>query len=91
MQLTVTPSFMNDMRQILRQSSCLGNLYKVIENLADYPQDATLHSYKIKSKHANIWSCAVFYDVRILFKYIRLEDGKRGILLLRFKNHEKIY
>jgi mRNA-degrading endonuclease YafQ of YafQ-DinJ toxin-antitoxin module len=60
--------------------------------IAEDPFHPALHSHKLKGGLSGTWACAVDYDNRLLFEFVRNPDaGEEEILLLTMGTHDEVY
>ena len=69
---------------------------ELIENtlrlLVDDPFNPKLETHKVKGKLSGTWACSVGYDLRIIFEFVREENGKEdGIFLIEMGTHDEVY
>jgi mRNA-degrading endonuclease YafQ of YafQ-DinJ toxin-antitoxin module len=65
---------------------------RALQLLAEDPFHPALHSHKLKGELSGAWACAVDYDNRILYEFVRNpESGEEEILLLAIGTHDEVY
>lgn len=62
-----------------------------LRKLAEDPFHPSLKSHKLKGNLANIWSCSIDYQYRILFELIKDDPEQIKILLLNMGTHDEVY
>ncbi len=75
-----------------RRPDLQDRIERALQQLAADPFHPTLHSHKLKGQLAGAWACAVDYENRILFEFVRNpETGEEEILLLTLGSHDEVY
>ncbi len=65
---------------------------QTLRQLAENPFHPSLRTHKLKGDLADIWSCSIDYNYRIIFEFVlNPEDEKNAILLLNIGNHDDVY
>lgn len=64
-------------------------LKDVLAALAVDPFQPSLRTHKLKGGLAEIWSCRLAFDLRIIFKFVEHERAA-AILLLSAGSHEQV-
>ena len=60
--------------------------------LAEEPFAPRLATHKLKGKLSGSWACTVAYDTRIVFDFVKDEEGAdEAILLLEIGTHREVY
>ena len=79
-------------RAVRRRPDLRKRIEESLRQLAMDPFHPKLHSHKLKGDLAGAWACAVGYDWRILFEFVRNpETGEEEILLLTIGSHDEVY
>lgn len=56
------------------------------------PFDPQLKAHKLKGKLSGTWACSVTYDYRIIFDFVKNEEGKEDdIFLIEIGSHDEVY
>ena len=69
---------------------------KEIENtlriLVRDPFDPQLKTHKLKGKLSGTWACSVTHNYRIIFDFVKNEEGKEDdIFLIEIGTHDEVY
>ena len=65
---------------------------QTLRQLAEDPFNPSLRTHKLKGDLADVWSCSIDYNYRILFEFVENpEDEESGILLLNLGTHDEVY
>ena len=65
---------------------------QTLRQLASDPFHPGLRTHKLKGDLADVWSCSIDYNYRILFEFVQnLEDEETAILLLNIGTHDEVY
>jgi len=64
----------------------------VMEKLSVDPFSMELKTHKLKGILENSWACAVGYDLRIIFNFVKnAETTETEILLIDIGTHDQVY
>lgn len=93
MNIAWTPKSLRSFKRLIRKDP---NLRPLIEQallqLAEDPFCPSLRTHKLKGELANVWSCLIDYNYRILFEFFEnTEDQQEAILLLNLGTHDEVY
>ena len=68
------------------------NVEKTLMLLVDDPFIPQLETHKLKGKLSGAWACSAGYDLRIVFDFVKSEQGlKDDIFLIEIGTHEEVY
>ena len=68
------------------------NVEKTLMLLVDDPFIPQLETHKLKGKLSGVWACSAGYDLRIVFDFVKSEQGlKDDIFLIEIGTHEEVY
>ncbi len=60
--------------------------------LTENPFALQLETHKLKGKLAGTWACSLGYDLRLIFVFIKSDEGKEDdILLIEIGTHDEVY
>jgi addiction module RelE/StbE family toxin len=93
MKIGWTPKSLSSFKRLIRKNP---NLRLIIEQtlhqLGEDPFHPSLRTHKLKGDLADIWSCSIDYNYRILFEFVENpEDKEEAILLLDLGYHNEVY
>lgn len=93
MKIAWTPKSLRAFKRLIRKNPQLRPLIvKTLEQLEEDHFHPKLRTNKLTGELANIWSCSINYQYRILFEFIRNnETGDDAILLLNIGTHDEVY
>jgi addiction module RelE/StbE family toxin len=93
MKIGWTPKSLRSFKLLIRKNPNLRPLIeKTLLQLARDPFDSSLRTHKLKGELANVWSCSIDYNYRILFEFVENpEDKQEAILLLNLGTHDEVY
>ena len=93
MKIAWTPKSLRAFKRLIRKNPQLRPLIvKTLEQLEEDHFHSKLRTHKLTGELANIWSCSINYQYRILFEFIRNnETGDDAILLLNIGTHDEVY
>lgn len=87
-----TPKSLRSFKRLIRKNPQLRpEIEKVLRKIADNPFQPSLRTHKLTGSLANVWSCSIDYQYRILFEFIEDEPEKVKILLLNMGTHDEVY
>ena len=80
-------------KRLIRKNPRLRPLIeKTLKQLEDNHFHPSLRTHKLTGELANIWSCSIDYQYRILFEFIKdTATGDNAILLLNIGSHDEVY
>ena len=65
---------------------------QTLRQLAEDPFHPSLRTHKLKGDLADVWSCSIDYNYRILFEFVQNpENDGSAILLLNLGTHDEVY
>lgn len=93
MKIGWTPKSLRSFKRLIRKNPNLRALIeKTLLQLAKDPFNSSLRTHKLKGELANVWSCSIDYNYRILFEFVEnSEDKQEAILLLNLGTHDEVY
>ncbi|MFH1195649.1 MAG: type II toxin-antitoxin system YafQ family toxin [bacterium] len=93
MKLNWSTSYKRSYIKIIIKNPALGS--KIISTMSKIEIDPLmpeLKTHKLKGVLDGSWACAVDYDIRIIFDFVRNKtSGESEILLLDIGTHEQVY
>jgi addiction module RelE/StbE family toxin len=63
---------------------------RTIDLLAKDAFNPKLDTHKLGGRHEGAYACTVAYDLRIIFRIIKLDDGE-AVLLRSMGTHDEVY
>ena len=93
MKLAWTPKSIRAFKRLIRKNpqlrSVVGETLKQLEEDHFHP---SLRTHKLTGDLADVWSCSINYQYRILFEFIKDPETKENaILLLNIGSHDEVY
>lgn len=86
-----SPQFARRLRKLLkREPQQRTAIVAVLKQLAEDAFAPSLHTHKLHGNLANLWSCSVAYDLRIVFELI-VDEKQETILLITIGKHDEVY
>lgn len=84
---------MRALRKVVRRRPSIGyEVGVVLKILLQDPFAPQLKTHKLKGKLRNSWACSVGYDLRLIFDFMKSEEGKEDdIFLIEIGRHEEVY
>ena len=90
-ELILSPAFIRAAKKIRkRKPDADQSLARALGRLARDVTDRRLRSHKLKGDLSDRWSCKAGYDLRIIFKFVVINDVE-FILLLTVGSHDDVY
>lgn len=90
-RLVPSPAFLRDLKKVRRRNPASTEAVDAALSLLQidlfHPR---LRSHKLKGELANYWACTAAYDLRILFRFVRLPEGE-DVLLISLGTHDEVY
>lgn len=93
MKLAWTPKSIRAFKRLIRKNPQLRSVVeKTLRQLEEDCFYPSLRTHKLSGDLANIWSCSIDYQYRILFEFIQdSETQENAILLLNIGSHDEVY
>jgi toxin HigB-1 len=92
MKIGWSPKSIRAFKRMVRKNPQLRPLIEqALRQLAEDPFQPGLRTHKLKGDLANIWSCSIDYNYRILFEFVRDSDEEEAVLLLNIGTHDEVY
>jgi len=93
MNIGWTPKSLRSFKRLIRKDPHLRHgIEQTLLQLAENPFHSSLRTHKLQGNLANIWSCSIDYNYRILFEFLENpEDKQEAILLLNLGTHDEVY
>jgi addiction module RelE/StbE family toxin len=93
MKIGWTPKSLRSFKRLIRKNPNLRpSIEQTLLQLAKDPFNSSLRTHKLKEELANVWSCSIDYNYRILFEFVENpEDKQEAILLLNLGTHDEVY
>ena len=93
MKLAWTPKSIRAFKRLIRKNPQLrSSVAKTLSQLEKDCFDPSLKTHKLTGDLANVWSCSIDYQNRILFEFIKDEEtNDNAILLLNIGSHDEVY
>ncbi|PSB02306.1 type II toxin-antitoxin system RelE/ParE family toxin [Merismopedia glauca] len=92
MRIGWNPKSIRAFKRMVRKNPQLRPLIEqALRQLAEDPFQSGLRTHKLKGDLANIWSCSIDYNYRILFEFVRGSDEEDAVLLLNIGTHDEVY
>ncbi|MCT0253810.1 MULTISPECIES: type II toxin-antitoxin system mRNA interferase toxin, RelE/StbE family [unclassified Synechocystis] len=93
MKIAWSPKSLRSFKRLIRKNPNLRPMIEqVLHQLATDPFHPSLRTHKLKGELANVWSCSIDYNYRLLFEFVNnLEDNEEAILLLNLGSHDEVY
>lgn len=93
MKVVWSNGFKRSFKKITKKNpQLIDKVTKTLRLLADDPFTPSLKSHKLEGDLADLWSCSVAYDCRIIFRFS--EEGQLlevVILLVDIGSHDEVY
>lgn len=91
--LVWSATFVRALKRVVRRRPDLRpRIERTLEQLAEDPFHAMLHTHKLKGELSGVWACTVDYDNRILFEFVVSPiSGEDEIFLLTMGTHAEVY
>lgn len=92
-KLTWHNSFKRAFKRYTRKDRKLqGQIFDVLNELADDPFQPKLRIHKLSGKLKGLWACWVEYDCRIIFTFENDPDSESDlIVLIDIGTHDEVY
>ena len=93
MKLAWTPKSVRAFKRLIRKNPQLRPVVeKTLKQLEKDCFHSSLKTHKLTGDLANIWSCSIDYQYRILFEFIKdSKTQENAILLLNIGSHDEVY
>lgn len=93
MKIAWTPKSIRAFKRLIRKNPQLRpSIAKALKQLEENHFHPNLRTHKLTGELANIWSCSINYQYRILFEFIQdNQTGQNAILLLNIGSHDEVY
>jgi addiction module RelE/StbE family toxin len=90
-RLLRTNAFLRAVRKFLkREPLSTQALEDTLSLLGEDAFSARLKTHKLKGDLVGVWACSAGYDLRVLFEFVKQDDGE-AILLLTVGTHDEVY
>lgn len=88
-----SPGFKRSLKRLVRRKpDLLPKVEKALNLLVEDPFHPTLHTHKLKGDLAGSWACAVDFDYRIVFEFVRNPKADVELILLdAVGKHHEVY
>jgi addiction module RelE/StbE family toxin len=84
-------AFVRTARRLVKKDPEIAtDLQSTFELLSEDAFNPKLRTHKLKGSLTGSWACAIGYDCRIVFKFVRYQDAE-AILLESIGSHEEVY
>ncbi|WP_074382448.1 type II toxin-antitoxin system YafQ family toxin [Phormidesmis priestleyi] len=92
-RLNWSPKFAREYKRFARRNPQLRPLIeRTLRLLAEDPRHPALRTHKLKGELADVWSCSIDYNTRILFEFAEDSESNEIIIgLLRLGVHDDVY
>ncbi len=92
-QIGWTPKSLRAFKRLVRQNPQLRpQIDQTLTQLAQDPFHPSLRTHKLTGNLADIWSCSINYQLRILFEFVESPDREiDAIVLLNLGSHDEVY
>ena len=91
MKLLFSPTFLRaskrQFKEDLKLAESVNAILRILETDMFHPM---LKTHKLRGSQEGRWSCTVAYDMRIVFKVVKIVDAE-AILLLKIGRHNDVY
>jgi addiction module RelE/StbE family toxin len=93
MKIAWTSKSTRAFKRLIRKNPQLRPLVeKTLKQLAEDCFHPTLRTHKLTGDLADIWSCSIDYQFRVLFEFVKNPETKEtAILLLNIGSHDEVY
>ena len=93
MKIAWTPKSLSSFKRLVRKNPqlriAIAKTLKQLENDCYHP---SLRTHKLTGNLADVWSCSIDYQYRILFEFIKdSKTEENAILLLNLGSHDEVY
>ncbi len=78
-------------RAIRRHPNLRGDIEDSLRLMMEDPFAPQLATHKLKGNLAGTWTCSVGYNMRILFDFVKNEQGEDDIFLIGIGLHDEVY
>ena len=91
--LSWSNTFVRALRRVTRKSPEVGREVEItLKLLVQDPFAPQLKTHKLKGKLQGAWACNVSHDLRIIFDFVKSEEGGEDeIFLIEIGSHEEVY
>ena len=87
-----TPKSLRAFKRVVKRNPQIRSLLgETLRQLAEDPFQSGLQTHKLMGDLSGVWSCSVAYDLRILFEFVKNQEGEDSILLLNIGSHDEVY
>lgn len=88
-----TPKSLRAFKRLVRKNPNLRLLIaETLKKLAEDSFHPSLRTHKLMGDLADIWSCSVDYNYRILFQFVEDSQGNStAIVLINIGSHDEVY
>ena len=92
-RLIWTKTFTKCIRRVVKRKPSLRSEVERTLNLLEQDVfEPSLETHKLKGKLAGRWACTVERDLRIVFRFVRIEGEQEDVIqLLRIGTHDDVY
>ncbi|HED03411.1 MAG TPA: type II toxin-antitoxin system mRNA interferase toxin, RelE/StbE family [Candidatus Fraserbacteria bacterium] len=92
-KLIWSKTFVRTLRRALRRQLEISHqVEEVLRILLKDPFTPQLKTHRLKGKLRDSWACSVGYDLRLIFDFVKQEEGKEDdIFLIEIGRHEEVY
>lgn len=90
-ELLRSNAFLRTAKKLIKKHPELtSELYAVLKMLTENAFQPSLRTHKLKGELLGSWACSLGYDLRIIFKFVEVDD-KEAILLEEIGSHDEVY
>jgi addiction module RelE/StbE family toxin len=92
-RLAWTPKSQRAFKRLVKRNPQLKDaIAEVLNQLVQDPFNPGLRTHKLSGNLADVWSCSINYNLRILFEFVDdSENVEQAILLLNLGSHDDVY
>ena len=93
MKIAWTPKSLRSFKRLVRKNPQLRiAIAKALRQLENDCYHSSLRTHKLTGNLADVWSCSIDYQYRILFEFIKDSKTEENvILLLNLGSHDEVY
>jgi mRNA interferase YafQ len=77
-------------RRLKRHPEQASDIFETLTQLTEDPYHPSLRTHKLTGALAGSWACSAGYDLRLVFKILKV-SGKPVILLESVGTHDEVY
>jgi len=93
MKIVAEKRFKKAFKRVIKKNPLLKNkVLETIDLLENDPFTPSLKSHKLTGNLANLWSCSVTYDYRIIFTFTQdIDSPDMVLILIDIGSHDEVY